>query len=922
MRAYPTAVLTPAQREAVEHGAGPLLVLGGAGTGKTTTLIERFAWLARTRSPESLLALTLDADPLRVRIEDRLDVPYEELSVTTFGDLCARLLRDEALEAGIDPFATPVSAADRLAMLLEHIDTLPLRHHDLRGNPSAALDEIVRRIDHLKEELVSAADYAAWAASLPEDAHGAREREFAALFRAHDGLLGQAGALDAGDLVLQAFRLLREKPHVRARLGGRYRHVLVDELQDASFAQGLLLRLLIADHGSISAFADDDQAIHRFRGAATKNIRDFRAEWPHATLVRLEESQRSARRVVEAARAVVEPIEDRLAKEWRPAEDAPPGDVAFWRCASERAQAQAVAAEVERLIARGTVAPEDVCVLVRSVRAEGQAVAVAFEERAVPYHLSGAAAFFQRAEVRDLLAWLRLLVDPGDAGAVVRALARQPVELRAIDLARVTQIARRRKLDMVAALSAALESPQIPPEARERIVIFLKLYRSAAGVLDSSRPDLFVHRLIERLGLRRQLLFAATTEVVERLRNLARFAELASAYLRRAPQATAREFARSIAAVADAGLREEEATGAENARGVRVMTMHDAKGHEFSHVYVLGLMSARMPGPRRQTLEPIADALLKESLPHVSRTAHAAEMRRLLHVAMTRARGRLVLAYPERTDRGAAQQPSPFAEEARAAVGGEWEPREEELFGPAETLQSTFRLLRDELLTTVAQVGGRLGELRFDTDLDVSHAVVRYLELLKLSALLERTRSAEMSVEEALPEVNARLLQAVTSEQREIFETSALDEYLLDAERDERLRAKAVAARNEPSLEPFLPKRGGGLLLSATDIETYRTCPLKYKFARVFRIPSEPTMNQRFGILVHQVLERYHGTAGAGLPELLGLLEAGWRRGGFGDTEEERQFRAKATSALVRYHDRFAEEDGEPVWFERAFQFR
>ena len=241
-------------------------------------------------------------------------------------------------------------------------------------------------------------------------------------------------------------------------------------------------------------------------------------------------------------------------------------------------------------------------------------------------------------------------------------------------------------------------------------------------------------------------------------------------------------------------------------------------------------------------------------------------MRRLLHVAMTRARTRLVLAYPERTDRGAMQHPSPFAEEARLACGGEWEAREEELFGPAETLQSTFRMLRDELLTTVSQVGGRLGELRFDTDLDVSHAVVRYMELLKLAALLERTKGAgAQSVEDALPEVNARLLQAATAEQREIFETSALDEYLLDAERDEKLRARAVAARTEPSLESFLPRRGDGLLLSASDIETYRTCPLKYKFARVFRIPSEPTINQRFGILVHQVLERYHAAdAGAG----------------------------------------------------------
>jgi DNA helicase-2/ATP-dependent DNA helicase PcrA len=351
--------------------------------------------------------------------------------------------------------------------------------------------------------------------------------------------------------------------------------------------------------------------------------------------------------------------------------------------------------------------------------------------------------------------------------------------------------------------------------------------------------------------------------------------------------------------------------------------MHAAKGLEFDHVYVIGLFAARLPGPRRRTLEPIPDALISEELPPDTKAAHVAEQRRLLHVAMTRARRRLVLAYPERTDRGTVQQPSPFLEEALAAVGGAWEEREEELFGPAETLQSTFRLLRDELLTTVSQVGGRLGELRFDTDLDVSHAVVRYLELLKLAALLERTGSGGLSVAEALPEVNQRLLQAATAEQRDIFETSALDDYLLDAERDEKLRARAVAQRGEPSLEPFLPKRGDGLVLSATDIETYRTCPLKYKFARVFRIPSEPTLNQRFGILVHQVLERFHaGAAGSGsLPELLGLLEAGWRRGGFGDSEEERQLRAKATSALLRYHERFQDTDGEPVWFERSFSF-
>jgi DNA helicase II / ATP-dependent DNA helicase PcrA len=220
------------------------------------------------------------------------------------------------------------------------------------------------------------------------------------------------------------------------------------------------------------------------------------------------------------------------------------------------------------------------------------------------------------------------------------------------------------------------------------------------------------------------------------------------------------------------------------------------------------------------------------------------------------------------------------------------------------------------------RVGGRLGELRLDTDLDVSHAIVRYLELLKLAALIERPEG--QSLAEAIRDVNARILQAVTAEQREILTSSALDDFLLDAERDVRRRAQAIASRDEPSLEPFLPKRGEGVLLSASDIDTYRTCPLKYKFARVFRIPQEPTIHQRFGILVHQVLERFHAREGASgtLPQLLGLLDAGWRRAGFADSEEERQLRGKATASLERYWDRFRSEDSKPVWFERSFTFK
>ncbi len=374
-------------------------------------------------------------------------------------------------------------------------------------------------------------------------------------------------------------------------------------------------------------------------------------------------------------------------------------------------------------------------------------------------------AFSERAEVRDVLAWVRLLSDPQDAAAVSRALVRPPIELRQVDLVRVIQIARRRGLDMVSALGAAIESPQMPPQARERIQRFLQLHKGAALALEAGRPDLF----------------------------------------------------------------------------------------------------------------------------------------------------------------------------ARVVLGAERQDREQEPSGPTERLQATLRVMREEVLGDVTRIAGRLSEMRLDTDLDVSHGVARYLELVKLTALLERP--AGQSMAEALPDINARLLAAATSMQKEILLSSPLDAALLAAERDERHEqdeqgnggeqgkqgargwVRAFAASEEPSLQPFLPRMGQGLVLSASDIETYRSCPLRYKYARVLRIPSEQTLNQRFGITVHQVLERYHASRASTLPEMMALLQTAWRRGGFGEGERERELHQKARVALTRYHERLREQDAEPVWFERSFSF-
>jgi DNA helicase-2/ATP-dependent DNA helicase PcrA len=870
----------------VTHEGGPLLILGVPGSGKTRVVEERFQWLVGRGCQPGRIAVVCASDAaaeaMRERLETGLHRGYDELAVSTPVELAADLL------GGADA----VGRGDRLAMLLERVDELSVRHHDFGGSATALFGELVRRIDRLKAELISCTAFARWAAELPDDQGGAAalEREFAEVYRTHERLLDDAGARDTGDLVRDALRLVTERPETASR----FDHVLVDDAQEFDLASAELVRRLGGP--TLTVAGNPEQSARAFRGAGAVRMQGFAGSG--VTVIA-------------------------LAQEFRR-----PAEFEFWRCANDRAQAQSVAADAERLIAREGVRPGRIAVLVPATAREGQAVAVALEERAVPHRLVGEAAFFQRSEIRDLLAWLRLLADPADAAAVVRALARPPIDLRSVDIARCTQIARRRKLDMVAALAAATESPQVPPEARERIRVFLKLYRACAAALDTTRPDLYVHRLIERLGLRRQQLFAAHADVVERLRALARFGELAAAYVRRSPQATPREFARSIAAVADSGVRDDESPDLSGAGAVvQVLSLSAAAGLEADHVYMVGLHAGvAAPAP-----EPVPDALLHERLPADDDENRRATLRQLLHLGVTRARSRVVLSYPMSSDRGGALAPAAYVEAARAEFGAEWEDREEELFGPAESLHSMYRLLRDELLEGTMRAGGRLSELRFDTDLDVSHAVVRYLELLKLAALLARTGGdGSQSLEEGLRDINARILQAVTSEQREIFTSSALDDYLLGADRDDRRRAQAIAARDEPSLEQFLPTRGDGVVLSASDIDTYRTCPLKYKFARVFRIPQEPTVHQRFGIVVHQVLERFHasgmadggGSASQTLPELLGLLDASWRRAGFADSEEERQLRGKATAALTTYYARFQSEESEPVWFERPFTFK
>ncbi len=817
--------LTPPQQRAVAWESGPLLLLGAAGSGKTEVLARRVARLAAEGvGPERVLVLTstrANAERLRRRVEALLDGPYEELWVGTWESIVERLLREHAEAAGIDPFFAVVGRAERLAMLLDRFDELPLRKGaEIRGNPAGLLARLLERIDALK----AGAD--------------AAEPELARLCGAHDRILAEAGSIDEGDIFLIFNRLLGESPDARAAIAERFTHLMVDELEEASAAQ----RAVLGSLGMKNLLTAESPG-----GAGD----------PPADCIVLEQVFRKP-------------------------------ELRFWQCSNERAQAQAVARDVEHLLATGT-SPEQICVLVEDPTAKGGPVAAAMEERGIPFHLCGPAALFQRPEVRDAIAWLRVLADPGDSAAAARALTRPPIELRSADLARLTTIARRRKLDMVSAAEAALESPQISPEARERLGSFLKLYGQASTAMEERRADVFVRRLIERVGLRRQRLFAAQPEVAERLLGLSRLAELATAWARREPHGSTRDFVRHLSAVAEAGVDPAGGEEPPSPGAVVGLDRTAVKGREFARVYVLGLEEGS--GAER-----------------IGRPARAG----------------IVLSRVERS--GDAQAPaSPFYEQALAASGGEVEEHAEELFGPAEGLHATYRKLREEVLEASWNAGRELSEPRLDTAVDVNRAIARYLELLKLAALAQRP--GDEATAEAVEAVNGLLRQVATPEQQTELDASALDSYLLGSERDRDSRRRLIAARHEPSLEAFLPRRGdGGLSLSASDLDLYLTCPLKYKFARVFGIPQEPTINQRFGILIHNVLERFHREEPEpgedGLARLMGLLESGWRRSGFGTSDDELQYRDRAREAMRLYWEREREAEGEPIWLEKKFDFQ
>jgi DNA helicase-2/ATP-dependent DNA helicase PcrA len=832
--------LNPAQAEAVRHDRGPLLIVAGAGTGKTTVLTRRIAYLIATRRarPEEILALTF-TDKAALEMEARVDVlvpyGYADVRIATFHAFGDWLLRENALELGLTPAFRVLNRAEQVLFLREHLFELPLDRYRPLGDPTRHLQALVGLIGRAKDEDVSPQAFVAHAEQALAEAGGDPERheraqgdlELGRTYAAYQALLQRHGFVDFGDQIVHALRLFRTRPYVLARYQRRFRYLLVDEFQDTNHAQFELVKLLAAHHRRVTVVGDDDQAIFRFRGASMTNILGFGRAYPDARRVVLVENYRSGQRLLDAAYRLIRhndpdrlEVAARIDKRLVATGGAGPGPVHL-HFDTVTHEADAVAGRIEREVLAATWRPDDVAILVRANN-DADPFLRSLNMRGIPWTFSGNQGLYGRPEVRLLIALLRVVAAPDDSVSLF-FLATSPLYgVPALDLVRCSTHADRRHRWLFDVLRDAETIDELRDHlsaeglgAIRRLTGDLERYVRLGTELPTGEV---LYRFLEESGWLARMSRAKTAREEAEVQNVAKF-------FRRVQEAAAvlrtdrvRELVGHLDALIEAGEDPAVAEADLDVPAVRVLTVHKAKGLEFPVVFAVGLVQGRFPWPARGEALELPDPLVRDVPP--AGELHLQEERRLFYVAMTRAR-------------------------------------------------------RELFLTSARDVGGR------------------------------RERKVSQFVLEALDVPRDTVLPA---------RSGALEEI-----RREAGRAEPALAVEGP-LEPGVP-----LELSHRQVDDYQTCPLKYRYVHLLRVPIRRHHTVVYGETLHRAIEHYLRRRAAGLltplDELLAAFEREWRNEGFLTWQHEAARKQTGRAALTRFWHEEEVSGQQPVHVEREFAF-
>jgi len=625
------ATLNPAQREAAETVEGPILILAGPGSGKTRVITHRVAYLIKVCGvkPHNIMAVTFTnkaAREMKERLEQLLGQTSEALTLGTFHAICARILRREAGVIGINPRFVIYDAEDQLNAIKQSLQDIDL---DPKQYSPHAIQSV---ISSAKSRLLNPQQYS-------ERVQSYFEEIVQRVYEQYQGLLSKSEALDFDDLLMKTAQLFENHPAILSRYQSRYVHILVDEFQDTNLAQYALIKQLAGKYENICVVGDPDQSIYSWRFADLRNILTFEKDYPNAKVVLLEQNYRSTRNILQAASDIISQNVNRKAKElWT--ENEVGSLVNLVESYTEDEESQFVVSEVERLVTQEKLSLKDFAVMYR-VNAQSRALEESFVRYGMPYRLIGGTRFYQRQEIRDALAYLRVIRNPNDNLSLMRVINVPGRGIGQVTVAHLQAKARSDDISLYHALKHMVDEKVFPPRILPTIT---RLSTIIDDLITKSRelyPGELLGEILESTGYREHILNKEHGE--ERWENIMELRNVASDYDGPSPEQALDAFLEKVSLVSDT----DELDGSVDA--VTLITLHQAKGLEFPVVFIAGMEEGILPH-RKSFDDP----------------GEMEEERRLCYVGITRAKKHVYLLRSYRRSlfgSGLVNPPSRFLED-------------------------------------------------------------------------------------------------------------------------------------------------------------------------------------------------------------------------------------------------------------------
>lgn len=651
----------PAQKEAITHDSGPLLIVAGAGTGKTSVLTKRLAYLVASgkAKPDEILAVTFTdkaAGEMEERIDKLLPYGYVDLWVLTFHALGERLLRANALSIGLPNSFKLYSETDQWLLIRQNLDRFKLDYYKPLGNPTKFVHALLRHISRAKDEMVTAEEYLAYAQSLKLDhdvpgeiGEAGRLAEVAEAYHTYTRLLRENDALDFADLINETVRLLKTRPQILARYRKQFKYIIVDEFQDTNIAQFELLRLLAGPEANITVVGDDDQSVYKFRGASVSNILQFKEYFPQTKQVVLTENYRSPQLILDSSYKFIQAnnpnrleakLGDGLSKKLH-SNISETGFVRHLHAETITEEARAVARSIVDLLAKD---PETdlsgFAILSRSNDGASPFIA-ALAAHGIPYIFYASAGLYQKPVIIDLVNYLKILDNYHESPSVYRLLVCPAFDLDHENTVKLTHGAAKKACSLFEACREAA-TLGLSAEGLAKVSRFLSLVEKHSVLAKSADVRRVVFAFLEDTGYLKKLVGEDNELNRDMLSYINQFWQVIEEFVASEPEPLSRHFIERIKLQLEAGEEGRLAFDPDiGPEAVRIMTVHASKGLEFDYVFLVSLIDRRFPSSERSEPIELPSALVKE-IP-TEGDQHLEEERRLFYVGMTRAKKGLFL---------------------------------------------------------------------------------------------------------------------------------------------------------------------------------------------------------------------------------------------------------------------------------------